>query len=40
MEKTITIKPNSKTTDVLKKMVSLKEEYRKVVMEKTIKKIK
>ncbi|WP_255557953.1 MULTISPECIES: hypothetical protein [Flavobacterium] len=40
MEKTITLKPNSKTTAVLKKMVTLKEEYRKVVMEKTVKKTK
>jgi hypothetical protein len=40
MEKTIIIKPNPKTVVVLKKMVTLKEEYRKLVVEKIVKKIK
>lgn len=40
MEKTIILKPNSKTTAILKKMVTLKEEYRRVVVEKTAKKTK
>jgi phage-related protein len=32
MEKTIIIKPNSKTVSVLKKLVDLKEEHRKEVI--------
>lgn len=38
MEKTIIIKPNSKTVSVLKKMVDLKEEHRKEIILKLKKK--
>jgi hypothetical protein len=38
MEKTIIIKPNSKTIAVLKKMVDLKEEHRKEVLARLKKK--
>lgn len=38
MEKTIIIKPNAKTVSVLKKMVDLKEEHRKEVIERLKKK--
>lgn len=38
MEKTIIIKPNSKTVSVLKKMVDLKDEHRKEVIARLKKK--
>lgn len=38
MEKTIIIKPNSKTLAVLRKLVDLKEEHRKEVVSKLKKK--
>ncbi len=38
MQKTIIIKPNSKTISVLKKMVDLKEEHRKEVLARAMKK--
>jgi hypothetical protein len=35
MKQVITLKPNSKTIATLQKMISLKKEYREVVMTKT-----
>jgi hypothetical protein len=34
MKQTITLTPNSKTLATLQKMISLKKEYREIVMEK------